>query len=288
MTSISWTQAQIRQIVEDSVQFSKFETKRVSLLDKNVLSVPSDESRLNAISIRNNTLRIMEIVKALRTWNEINPHSDVERTKVFEIGLGYAEVALSIAQLGLGNVTGIEHPMRSFLFTPEYRQTLNQSNIAVVATNLLDKRLPFQDNAYDISLFCEVIEHLPPTMVSSTLAEIARVTKPGGGIIIATPNLTCFSNRIAFLMGKSIDSPAIPMERAGGTYGHIRLYTPSDVAFLCKPFGLSMNSVWYSDAMLLGGQERFAVKILKYIGLAVSNIWQPLAHNWTALFIKDH
>jgi SAM-dependent methyltransferase len=46
--------------------------------------------------------------------------------------------------------------------------------------------LPFADNSFDILVSCETIEHLP--QVQSALAEMFRVTRPGGRLFLTTPN----------------------------------------------------------------------------------------------------
>ncbi len=46
--------------------------------------------------------------------------------------------------------------------------------------------LPFKDNSFDIVISTEVIEHT--TSAKKAIAELCRVTKPGGTLIITTPN----------------------------------------------------------------------------------------------------
>lgn len=46
--------------------------------------------------------------------------------------------------------------------------------------------LPFADQSFDLVWFTEVIEHLNDP--SRTLAEVERVLKPGGNLLLSTPN----------------------------------------------------------------------------------------------------
>jgi ubiquinone/menaquinone biosynthesis C-methylase UbiE len=48
--------------------------------------------------------------------------------------------------------------------------------------------LSMSDNAFDVVFLTEVIEHLTETYFNSTFQEINRVLKPGGYIVVTTPN----------------------------------------------------------------------------------------------------
>jgi hypothetical protein len=47
------------------------------------------------------------------------------------------------------------------------------------------------------------------------------------------------------MRGKPIFDPAIPLDWAGGTYAHIRLYTASEVKFLLEHVGLETYKIKY-------------------------------------------
>lgn len=48
--------------------------------------------------------------------------------------------------------------------------------------------LPFEDNHFDIATCIELIEHLTPEQVTQVLSEARRVLKPGGLLLVSTPN----------------------------------------------------------------------------------------------------
>lgn len=59
--------------------------------------------------------------------------------------------------------------------------------------------LPFKDSSFDCVILGEVIEHVPnPDFL---LREINRVLKKKGTLIISTPNLVSWANRIIILLG---------------------------------------------------------------------------------------
>lgn len=63
----------------------------------------------------------------------------------------------------------------------------------------LSKEIPFEDNYFDLIIANELIEHLVnPDLF---LRECNRVLKKDGAILIATPNLSFWLNRLLFLLG---------------------------------------------------------------------------------------
>lgn len=62
----------------------------------------------------------------------------------------------------------------------------------------LNRPLPFAENSYDVVVMTEVIEHLPDHFM--IIAEIARILKPGGQVIITSPNIHRLQSRLKFLL----------------------------------------------------------------------------------------
>jgi 2-polyprenyl-3-methyl-5-hydroxy-6-metoxy-1,4-benzoquinol methylase len=83
----------------------------------------------------------------------------------------------------------------------------------------LDKGLPFEAAFFDCVIAAEIIEHVYDT--DRFLTEIRRVLKPGGLLVLSTPNIASLTNRLLLLLGKY---PRYAEYRAGGA-GHIRIYT---------------------------------------------------------------
>ena len=65
--------------------------------------------------------------------------------------------------------------------------------------DLNENRLPFPDDHFDLVTNLEVIEHL--CSADNLLAEIHRILKPGGSLVLSTPNLASWVNRILLLFG---------------------------------------------------------------------------------------
>lgn len=80
-------------------------------------------------------------------------------------------------------------------------------------------RLPFDDQAFGAVFAGEIIEHLVDT--SRFLDEIRRVLRPGGVLVLTTPNLASLENRLRLLFGRY----PIWVEFALSDQGHVRAYT---------------------------------------------------------------
>jgi SAM-dependent methyltransferase len=81
--------------------------------------------------------------------------------------------------------------------------------------------LPFGDGEFDLIFAGEVIEHLVDT--DGFLREIRRCCKIGASLLITTPNLASFENRLRLCLG--IYPKWLNYNLDGS--GHVRLYTPA-------------------------------------------------------------
>lgn len=108
---------------------------------------------------------------------------------------------------------------------------------------------PYDDSSFDVVLLCEMLEHLH-TDPMGVLAEINRVLRTGGHLLLTTPNLaSCHSVEYA-LRG---DSPYVygKFEPGGAsTDRHNREYTPKEIKHLAEAAGfwcerLETHSSWW-------------------------------------------
>lgn len=80
--------------------------------------------------------------------------------------------------------------------------------------------LPFRPEAFDLVFAGEIIEHLVDT--DGFLAEIRRVLRVDGVLVVTTPNLASFENRLRLLLGRYPEW----VDYRVGSSGHVRAYTP--------------------------------------------------------------
>ncbi|WP_415950577.1 class I SAM-dependent methyltransferase [Streptomyces sp. KLOTTS4A1] len=98
----------------------------------------------------------------------------------------------------------------------------------VVRGELTDGGLPLADNCADAVLFSEVIEHLVDP--DAALDELRRVLRPGGHLMLSTPNLAAWYNRALLLAGVQPVFSEVSLRGIHGrpgkeVVGHLRLYT---------------------------------------------------------------
>ena len=126
------------------------------------------------------------------------------------------------------------------------------------AVNVEREAFPYEDESFDLVLCCEILEHLLINP-SHMLYESHRVLRPGGLLVLTTPNVLRWPNVFALARGRNI----YDHYRGNGIYGrHNREYAPFEVAALL-------------------GANNFAVERLKTI-----NVYGPELSNRVPLLLE--
>lgn len=109
--------------------------------------------------------------------------------------------------------------------------------------NIEAEKFPYDDNSFDVVLFCEIIEHLLTDPVHA-LTEIRRVLKPGGDLVLTTPNVARLENARKIIAGENVYDPY----SGHGPYGrHNREYTQEDLFSLLVANGFTVGTIFTAD-----------------------------------------
>ena len=104
--------------------------------------------------------------------------------------------------------------------------------------NVESDPFPYPDASFDCVIFCEILEHLLLDP-SRALAEMARVVRPGGYLVISTPNATRLPQLYLMALGRNVYDGYSPH----GPYGrHNREYTLPEVVDLMGRHGFEAFS----------------------------------------------
>ncbi|MDF3066861.1 MAG: hypothetical protein K0R38_2462 [Polyangiaceae bacterium] len=120
------------------------------------------------------------------------------KTKGKEIALGLVPPGHGKKALDVGARAGVQTAWlrsRGYEVTPVDYEPVTDECLQVDA----NQRLPFEDGSFDLVWCSEVIEHLNDPAFS--LGELRRVTKPGGLLVLTTPNSYAWLFRFIALFG---------------------------------------------------------------------------------------
>lgn len=119
---------------------------------------------------------------------------------ILEVGSGTGRFAIALAaQFPNKHITGIDYTDQAIELSTKGANMRNLSNVTFQKENLF--KLPFKNNSFDCVYENGVIEHF--LNYDEAIAEMKRVTKPGGKVIINVNNWYCFPKTIEkLLLGK--------------------------------------------------------------------------------------
>ncbi len=163
-------------------------------------------------------------------WLNNTPPGDM-----LDFGFGAGQLVLRLRDLGW-NVAGVEFDHKVLTMAREKLNVDVRSSI-----------MSFPESRFDVITLSHVIEHVPDPV--QTLQQCAGRLKPGGRIVIATPNTNSLGHKYFGKDWRPLDPPR-----------HLILFSPESLARCAHRAGLNVEAVhssarsacfsWYSSQML--------------------------------------
>lgn len=146
--------------------------------------------------------------------------------RMVDIGCGSGEATQQIA--ALARAAHAEHHVAGGDWAHGPLLRASKRGIPVFRGSLEPPGLPLATSSVDVVILNEVIEHVVDTDMA--VAEVRRVLRPGGHLLLSTPNLAAWFNRIALVLGIQPVFSEVSLRHVFGrpgsvVAGHLHLFT---------------------------------------------------------------
>jgi SAM-dependent methyltransferase len=154
--------------------------------------------------------------------------------RILDLGCGRGELSAQIRDLlPSATIVGVEWSRSGCMYA-------RRRGLPIVQASVDGVNLPLSSQVFDAVIIKEVIEHLVDT--DQVLAEARRVLVPGGFLVVTTPNLAAWFNRILLVMGvqpvfSEVSLKGIYGRPGSEPVGHLRLFTKRALVELLAAHG---------------------------------------------------
>jgi cyclopropane fatty-acyl-phospholipid synthase-like methyltransferase len=173
--------------------------------------------------------------------------------KVLDVGGGQMAI-LAAKLLGVDATIGD--------ISEEYRAPADKAGIGFAVCNLLDDDPPAFKGAFDLVVLAEVVEHLPmpPYLV---LKKVRSWLKPGGALLVTTPNLFRLRNLARMVRGRDLFDRFM-MPRDNVSLGHQTEYSAPHLGWHIREAGFTLERMEHDQLGATGFslKARLARKLL--------------------------
>jgi len=162
-------------------------------------------------------------------------------TALVDLGLYPGHLALLVRRRYGAAVTGL-----SFAHTANFETAMRREGIAVHETDITREDPPLPAGSFDVALCTEIIEHLDRPL--PLLVRANRLLRPGGVLILSTPNHASLKCRLNLLVGRPSNAHLFGTRHVYqmNEWVHKREYTAGELRRLLEPVGFSVQEIRFS------------------------------------------
>jgi 2-polyprenyl-3-methyl-5-hydroxy-6-metoxy-1,4-benzoquinol methylase len=247
-----WSEAAELVVLETAEELvGLLEEFQPAALEPHVAVLPKDSM---SSYLRMNVVRVVRLVEALRLRG-------VDSGEVLEVGAWFGSFALALRRLGYDVVACDRYSSYGDAFD-RYVQLMQDEGVRIVSTNRENELEQIADlGGFDVVLAGAVIEHVPntPRRLVETLFGAVR---PGGVLLLDTPNVARYWNRRALARGETIFQPLAEQYASEPPWeGHHREYTAAELEWMLEQVGCERVGVEFLDYNMLQFEELSAEHI---------------------------
>lgn len=164
----------------------------------------------------------------------VRPHLK-ENSRLLEIGCGAGNLLVQASVPGSFPIA-LDLSMQALTFVRSRLQELETGQEPIkgfACLQSIGERLPFADGSFDFTLLSEVVEHLEEPHLS--IREASRVLRPGGRLLVTTPNYRSFWPIMEWTVDRLNMAPKMGGEQ------HISKFYPATLNSLMVKSGLRLE-----------------------------------------------
>ena len=164
----------------------------------------------------------------------LRPHLSAG-SRILEVGCGAGNLLLQ-ATVARSHPVALDLSMQALTFVRsrlEEAKAGKEAPDGFICMQAIGECLPLQSNSFDCVILSEVIEHLEAPQIS--IREAARVLRPGGRLLITTPNYRSFWPIMEWTVDRLNMAPKMAGEQ------HISRFAPASLKKLLIESGLNIE-----------------------------------------------
>lgn len=168
--------------------------------------------------------------KQQKIVDHLNERPDHTGQLFLDVGCSSGEIMYLAKNVGY-KVTGVE-------LNPRTASIARANGFEIHIGTLESAQYP--DNSFDVVHMGDVIEHVPDP--HAFLAETHRILRPGGELIIITPNMNCFWAKITYVFWKLFN---VPWSMSTPPH-HLYQFSDNNLSLLLQAAGFTVSGEWYT------------------------------------------